>query len=354
MARPVRPRLGGDYASLHRQYQVLAKQVDQLSMLREIGLAINRSLELSKTLPDIANVVQGALEVRRLTVYELDRDTDRLRPVIAKYGADLITQERLAEESVPYHGTVFDEVLSHGGVVLREDHVRREAYVPLVAEYTALGVLVLEDPADGEPFDPEECAFLHQLGAQIALAINNAKLYAMAVTDGLTKLYVRRYFELRLQEEFDQARRYDRSFSLLMFDIDHFKKFNDQHGHQTGDAVLRQFARLLVENTRRTDICCRYGGEEMAAILPETDLKEAAMLAEKLRRRIAGNAFEGAGGQALNVTSSIGVAAYFRTHNSPDEVVAAADKALYVAKQNGRNRVEVASVVSPVLPKEVK
>lgn len=353
MARPTRARLGGDYASLHRQNQLLAKQVDQLSMLREIALAINRSLELSKTLPDIANVVQGALDVRRLTIYELDRESDRLRPIIAKYGTDLITQERLEEESVPYHGTTFDEVLSRGVVALVGEGRRREAYVPLMAEYTALGVLVLEDPGDGEPFEPEERAFLNQLGAQIALAINNAKLYAMAVTDGLTKLYVRRYFELRMQEELDQARRYGRSFSLMMFDIDHFKKFNDTHGHQTGDAVLRQFARILVENTRRTDICCRYGGEEMTVILPETDMKEAAMLAEKLRRRIASYSFEGATGQLLSVTSSIGVASHFPVYVTTDEMVQAADKALYAAKENGRNRVEVAPAPTTPLPKEV-
>ncbi|HNR29563.1 MAG TPA: sensor domain-containing diguanylate cyclase [Candidatus Hydrogenedentes bacterium] len=343
MAQRSRARLGGDYRSLHRQNQMLAKQVDQLSMLREIGLVINRSLELAQTLPDIANVVQGALEVRRLTIYELDEKQNRLRPIIAKYGDDLITAERLEEDSMPFRGTPFEEAVRSGAVLLVAEPHRRAAFVPLMAEYNALGVLLLEDPRDGEPFDPEDRAFFHQLGAQIALAIHNAKLYAMAVTDGLTGLYVRRYFDLRMEEEFDQARRYRRCFSLLMFDIDHFKRFNDAHGHQTGDAVLQQFAQLLRRNTRRADVCCRYGGEEMAVILPETGLAEAARLAEKLRGRIAETVFEGAEGGALSVTSSVGVAAFGRAMTQPEDVVRAADKALYAAKEGGRNRVALAS-----------
>lgn len=342
MAQRSRARLGGDYQSLHRQNQALARQVDQLSMLREIGLVINRSLELAQTLPDIANVVQGALEVRRLTVYELDEKQNRLRPIIAKYGDDLISADRLEEESVPFRGTSFEEALRSGSVVFIHEEHRREAYIPLMAEYNPLGVMLLQEPRDGEPFDPEDRVFFYQLGAQVALAINNAKLYAMAVTDGLTGLYVRRYFELRMQEELDQARRYGRSFSLLMFDIDHFKKFNDTYGHQTGDAVLRSFAQLLRRNTRRADICCRYGGEEMAVILPETGLEEAALLAEKLRAQIAGTAFESAEGGTLTVTSSVGVAAFTKSMENPEDLVRAADKALYTAKEHGRNRVELA------------
>lgn len=342
MARQSRPRLGGDYASLHRSNQALTRQVDQLSMLREIGLAINRSLELALTLPEIANVVQGALEVRRLSIYELRKEEKRLRPIIAKYGNDLITADRLEEESIPFQGTPFDDALNTGTVILIDEEQRREAYIPLMAEYQALGVMRLEEPRDGEPFDPEDKTFLHQLGQQIALAIHNAKLYALAVTDGLTGLYVRRYFDLRMAEEFDQAQRYGRVFTLLIFDIDHFKKFNDTHGHQTGDAVLRGVAKLLRQNTRSTDICCRYGGEEMAVILPETGVNDATNLAEKLRTAIAEYAFPGLNDTPLAVTTSIGVCTYRNGIPTPEDMVKGADSALYEAKHNGRNRVEVA------------
>ena len=337
-----RARLGGDYKSLHRQNLTLARQVDQLSMLREIGLSINRSLELAETLPDIARVVQGALDVRRLTIYELDREHGRLRPIIAKYGDDLITRDRLEEDSVPHRGTPFGEALETGQVVYVDVAHVHQVYVPLLAEYSAVGVLLLEDPRDGEPFDREDATCFYQLGLQIALAIHHATLYALAVTDGLTGLYVRRYFDLRMQEMLDEARRYRRCFSLLMFDIDHFKRFNDTHGHQTGDAVLRAFARLLRDNTRRSDICCRYGGEEMAVILPATGGPEALRIAEKLRATVAGHTFTGAEGQALQVTASVGAAPYAESCRTCEDIVRAADAALYQAKEAGRNRAVLA------------
>lgn len=130
---------------------------------------------------------------------------------------------------------------------------------------------------------------------------------------------------------------------MLLFDIDHFKRFNDMHGHQTGDMVLREFANLLRENTRRSDVCCRYGGEEMTIILPETTGNEAARLAEKYCALIRNHAFAGAEGEALSVTTSIGVAAYRNAYHSPSEMVRAADQALYRAKEQGRDRVEAAA-----------
>jgi diguanylate cyclase (GGDEF)-like protein len=211
----------------------------------------------------------------------------------------------------------------------------------LVAKGETLGLLVLEEPRDGEPFKDEEAAMLLELGAQIAVAIQNATLYAMAVTDGLTGLFVRRYFDLRMAEAIATARRYGRSFALMMLDIDHFKRFNDTHGHQTGDLVLKQFASLLKRNTRSSDICCRYGGEEMAIILPETGIDEAAVLANKLCNKIRRQEFQGMGLEPLSVTASIGVAAFRDAFGTAGDMVAAADSALYEAKELGRNRVEL-------------
>ncbi len=180
------------------------------------------------------------------------------------------------------------------------------------------------------------------MGAQIALAIHNAQLYALAVTDGLTQLYVRRYFDLRLDEEFSAAKRYGRVFSILLLDIDHFKRLNDTYGHQAGDLVLKQFAQLLKNNTRQADVCCRYGGEEMAVIMPETLLYDGAVLASKLCARIRDKRFLGPGKEPLSVTTSVGVAQYHEGLKHPEDVVQAADAALYRAKELGRNRVELA------------
>lgn len=336
--------LRGDFDALYRRNMQLVRQVDHLSTLREIGLAITETLELHETLPIIANVVQGALNVRRVTVYELSKDGRQLHPVVARYGKDLITRERLAEDTVPARGTQFGPAMEGRSVVLEWDGLRAAALIPLIAKNEPLGLLVLEDPEDGEPFQDEDQVLLWQLGSQIAIAIHNAKLYALAVTDGLTGLFVRRYFDLRLEEEYAAAARYNRTFSVMLFDIDHFKKFNDTHGHQTGDQVLQQFARLLEENTRDADICCRYGGEEMTVILPETSLQEAALLANKLCALVRNHAFHGADGQELNVTTSIGVAQHHRGLPHPATLVEAADQALYRAKKLGRNRVELDGV----------
>ena len=322
----------------------MRKQIDHLSTLREVGLAISGSLELHTTLPIIANVLQGALDIRRLTIYEYDKADNLLHPIVAKYGSDLITRERLEEESIPVRGTSLGEALESRTVLRLDTPQSNEAYVPLITKNEALGVMLLQDRRDGLPFTEDDAVLFHQLGAQIAVAINNAQLYAMAVTDGLTKLFVRRYFDLRMNEEFAKARRYGRNFALMMFDIDFFKKFNDTHGHQTGDLVLQQFAQILQKNTREADICCRYGGEEMTIILPETKLDEAALLANKLCAIIRNYPFEALEGPTLSVTASIGVAAHHRQLNSPAHMVEAADKALYQAKELGRNRVELAGL----------
>jgi len=321
---------------------LLQQQVEQLSILREVGVAISSTLELSEALPIIANVVQGALDIRRLTIYELSEDGGYLLPMVAKYGDDLITRDRLVEESLSRRSSPWTEVLDRRIVVLHADDDHSAAYVPLVTQTEVLGAMVLEDRRDGLPFESEDIVLLQQLGAQISIAIHNAKLYALAVTDGLTGLYVRRYFDLRLAEEFSAAERYRRQFSLMLFDIDHFKKFNDTYGHQTGDLVLQQFARLLQDTTRATDICCRYGGEEMAIILPETEGPEATRLAEKLCLRVRENPFRDIAGNPLHVTTSVGVAFYSEIFTSPERMVAATDEALYEAKEAGRDQVRIA------------
>jgi diguanylate cyclase (GGDEF)-like protein len=332
-----------DYEALYRRNLALMRQLDQLSILREISLAVNASLELSETLPVIVNVVQGALDVRRVTIFALDRAGAVFRPVAAKYGDDLILAERLEEEHEPRHGTALGRALDARTVLLENTALRRTAYVPLLAKNEPLGALVLQDPRDEAPFNDDDAALFRQLAAPISMAIHNARLYALAVYDGLTGLYVRRYFDLRMDEEFAQSGRYGRTFSVLLFDIDHFKKFNDTHGHQTGDAVLRQFADLLRQNTRQSDTCCRYGGEEMVIILPETGIEEAALLADKLCSAVRRHVFRGTEEQALSVTTSIGVAEFDEAYTNPAEMVQAADTALYEAKRSGRDRVEIAS-----------
>ncbi len=332
---------GADYAGLYRSYIEALNQVDHLSTLREIGLAINASLDLDETLTTIANVVHGALDVYRLTLFEIDEGGRTAHPAVAKYGDDVISRERLEGETILVSGTPFGKALAQRRVILVNTELQNAAYVPLLARDTALGVMRLEDRGDGTPFTEHDVPLYLSVGSQIAVAINNARLYAMAVTDGLTGLYVRRYFDLRMREEYNQAKRYHRQFSVMLLDIDHFKVFNDTHGHQTGDAVLRQVAELIGGTMRSVDIVCRYGGEEMAVIMPETELNEAGVAAQKLCDRIRQHPFAGSGGKSLSVTCSIGVAAFRENDPGPDAIVQAADKALYAAKEHGRDRVEL-------------
>ena len=163
--------------------------------------------------------------------------------------------------------------------------------------------------------------------------------YKLATTDGLTELYNHRYFQEQMLMMVENAKRYNKEFSLIILDIDYFKKFNDTFGHQAGDAVLRQVAHTLKKNVRATDIVCRYGGEEMSIILPNTPKDEAASTAQKICDRVASNKYKLNSDKEGQVTISLGVATYPHDGATPSEIIEAADKRLYKAKNNGRNRV---------------
>ncbi len=165
----------------------------------------------------------------------------------------------------------------------------------------------------------------------------------LAFTDALTGIFNRRYFEQRFNREFHRAVRYRRMLSLLMIDIDYFKKYNDTHGHQMGDVVLKQTASLLERNLRKSDILCRYGGEEFVVLLPEIDLANARVVAEKLRRVVYHMPFERE--EVLpekHLTISVGVGSFPQTAMDAEDLLRCADRALYQAKQKGRNRVVLA------------
>jgi two-component system cell cycle response regulator len=168
-----------------------------------------------------------------------------------------------------------------------------------------------------------------------------------ASRDGLTGLYNRREFDRLLQAAVAREERQEGRFALLLLDIDHFKKLNDTFGHPSGDAALRNTARLLEKHLRKGDQAARYGGEEFAAILPGADEKGARQLAERIRRAVADAELELAPGQRARVTVSLGVGVWPDDGGEPESLLAAADRALYAAKQHGRDRVMAASAVPP-------
>ncbi|HET7767910.1 MAG TPA: GGDEF domain-containing protein [Chloroflexota bacterium] len=179
----------------------------------------------------------------------------------------------------------------------------------------------------------------------------NRRLEDLSVRDALTGLYNRRYFADRLSHEHARSTRHSRPVALLMLDIDHFKRVNDTYGHQTGDDVLRAVSQILINQTRTIDVICRFGGEEFAALLPETPFDGALLLAERLREHVALLQLKPRGQEdpnakvppgPLQCTISIGLAMLDRdVMPTPDSLVAAADTALYAAKHGGRNRVEI-------------
>ena len=163
--------------------------------------------------------------------------------------------------------------------------------------------------------------------------------YMLATTDGLTELYNHRYFQEQIRMQVEQSKRYSNNFSLIIIDIDFFKKFNDTFGHQSGDAVLRQVAQTLKKYVRATDIVCRYGGEEMSIILPNTTKDEAFATAQKICNRVAEKTFKLTGNNETHVTISLGVSTFPFDGDTAPKIIEAADKKLYNAKNNGRNQV---------------
>ena len=163
--------------------------------------------------------------------------------------------------------------------------------------------------------------------------------YKLATIDGLTELYNHRYFQDTLRKQIDIARRYNQAFSLIIVDIDFFKKFNDTYGHQAGDAVLRQVAKILKNNSRATDYVCRYGGEEMTIILPNTSAEDALFNANRICKAVADTPFHLTPVDKVNVTISLGVATFPDNAQTPQDLIEWADKGLYYAKEHGRNQV---------------
>lgn len=168
-------------------------------------------------------------------------------------------------------------------------------------------------------------------------ALFHEEIYRMTIVDGLTQIHNKRYFLEFLDREMARCARYERPLSLILFDIDHFKKINDRHGHLAGDFVLRRLAELISKHIRKEEAFARYGGEEFAIIMPETPGARAGVFAEKIRRMVEATPFEYEG-QRLEVRCSLGIAE-MGPHRSTSAFIAAADARLYEAKRSGRNRV---------------
>jgi len=231
------------------------------------------------------------------------------------------------------------------------------AVVPLRAGAVQYGVVVADQCFTGRPVTEGDTSVLAMLCAALGLAIENValdaqsrKLRALAEKDELTGINNRRNILVVLQREIDRARRYGKPLSLAMVDVDHFKDWNDLHGHQIGDKVLQSVVQLVSHCSRDIDECGRYGGEEFLVVLPETPADHAVLYAERLRIAVESH------GEALRATYpdsslsvSIGVSSLSPRGDDADRMIHRADQALYAAKRHGRNRVcvEAAPMAEP-------
>jgi len=211
-----------------------------------------------------------------------------------------------------------------------------------------IGILNVTDKTSGEKYNDVDLSLLEIIGPQVALALERAEwqerakeFQLMSITDQLTGLLNRRYLQERMNEEVNRSKRYEYPMSFLMIDIDDFKSYNDLNGHQAGDQALQITAHCLKVALRAADVACRYGGEEFGILLPQTPLNEASVIAERMRQRVAETVYPHGHSQPLGrVTISIGISTFHKLADTPEKIIAAADRALYNAKSKGKNRIE--------------
>jgi diguanylate cyclase (GGDEF)-like protein len=291
------------------------------------------------------NDMAAQLELR---LEELAAERGRAREATARLGEALAaTHDQYALLPVIVTSTVEATGAAAGRLVLNGEEIATAGdlqaagaplAIPLATEGAGEAVLYLTP--EGPDFSDDARELAHWLGTQASIALENARLHRLverrASTDGLTELANRRHFEEALAAEITRAERFGGTLALVLADLDDFKQVNDRHGHQAGDDVLRTFARILRETVREIDLPARFGGEEFALLLPQTDAEGAEQLAERLRQALAGRPMTTHSGALIAVTASFGVAAY-PDSATPAALFAAADDALYRAKRSGKN-----------------
>ncbi|MDH3379380.1 MAG: sensor domain-containing diguanylate cyclase [Gammaproteobacteria bacterium] len=341
----------------------LGLKMQNLSVLYDVSRALNFANDLKKTLLLILDKARGAVDAQKGSIMLLDDGKAELEIKVVR-GIDPVVERQINDGEVECTKInvgegIAGKVVKTGRYMVVDDvstdsnfkksdrsNVENIICIPLTTADAHIGVMNITNKKSGERFSENDIDLLIALAGQAAITINNANLYHLAITDGLTQLFINRYFRQKLEDELRRSKRYSRNLSLIMMDIDHFKTLNDTYGHQQGDDILAATARIMRNNVRETDIPCRYGGEEFAVILPETDAKDAIVLAERLRKGIENYDFSGPADEILKVTISLGIASVDKNIVGMTELIELADKAMYASKKAGRNRVTVDDTTS--------
>lgn len=403
--------LGVDVTELADLRRHLSTQNEDLVALQQVSNALRKTMDLDKALFIIASALTshegGGYDHAMIFTVDQDREflTGRVcvdsiglqevwgmwrgltssdaplkqllqqrQPALAKrWGAltDVANSIRVPltdESSIFVHAirngeTVTAETMQENGLSVHEairEHfdLKYFAAAPLLIDREAIGVIVVDASKRKRPFGGTRLTMLEMFADQAALAISNGMTFQSvldrAQKDSLTGLFNHGHFQDQLRAEVDRALRYETPLSLIMLDIDHFKRFNDEHGHQIGDLVLRQTALLIGSLVRINDIPARYGGEEFAVLLPHTDYDSALKLAERLRSGIERKVSVRTEKGNIGVAASLGVASLPVHSDAASGLVAIADEAMYLAKESGRNQVRGADELDPSRPKKGK
>jgi diguanylate cyclase (GGDEF)-like protein len=364
-ALPVRPMLPGS----SERPSILQLEVDrlrgELEHRSQLAESLQRFLERistrdpDKTYGAILHHSKQLLQAERLSLMVFDESSNELT---LKAAVGLATAESEVGATRLGEG-ISGQVLESGKPLVvssmeisgltpapAERKYRTKSFIsyPITMRGRKIGVLNVTDKIAGGTFDDVDLSMLEIVGPQIAVALERAEwqeratqFQLMSITDPLTGLLNRRYLEERLTEELNRSQRYNYSMSCLMIDIDDFKSYNDRNGHQAGDVALRTTAHALKATLRSADVACRYGGEEFCILLPQTTLSEAGVIAERMRLRVAETDYPYGKSQPLgNVSVSIGISTFAKEINTAEQIIAAADQALYSAKHGGKNRIE--------------
>ena len=329
-----------------RLYSLERRRAMQLEAINAIAKQTTAVLDLKELLVKVCSLIQHAFPVSHVSVLLKEEEDLVLR---AHHG--ILTPRALEGGRMPANVGGWARALTAGQTLIEKDVKTDPDYVgffletasrmciPLVSFGQTLGVLMMDSEKE-DAFNPTDKQSLESVADICSNAIQNARyvdrVRQLAYLDGLTGIFNRRYFEMRIIEEIDRARRFGNGMAVIMVDIDQFKRLNDEFGHLLGDEVLRQVSSLFHGQLRKIDVVCRYGGEEFAILLSQTNSQHAFGVAEKLRRLVETWQFPGV---PRSVTISAGVASFPEHGTGRDELVKAADAGLYAAKLAGRNRV---------------
>ncbi len=340
--------------------RIYKAQVDAIkySALQEIAQKLSKSLESSKVLDILSDIAPKAFNFHLLVLILYG---DNQKPVIHRtiLSGEYENTDKFAYlngAEVSLDGSLAGLVIEKNHWVIKQQKIKTPFFfknerwlgnfqsffgVPLHKDENVSGELVLMSKNQSE-YPEEHTEPVIFLADLISVALEKAKLYqetkALSIRDGLTGAFNHKHFQEKLIKELQRAKRSGNHFSLLMFDIDHFKGFNDNYGHQTGDRVLKHISEIIMNNVRSIDTFARYGGEEFIIILPDTEKKDAISVAEKLRVIIEKKPLI-IKENIYSVTISIGCAIFPFDGEDKDTLISKADKALYKAKQDGRNLV---------------